>query len=175
MILTIYEGITLPECDVCLLLRPTQSETLYIQQACRCLTPAPNKRAIIIDYVGNVYTHGMPTEKREYTLNNNIKIRNVSREPDIIARECTNCLRVYSGNTRICPYCGYDNGKTQKQIEEDKKAELEKITEAKKKAAKREVGMARTEVELIAIGKQRNYKNPVYWARTILAARNKKI
>lgn len=171
----ISEGITLPECDVCLLLRPTQSETLYIQQACRCLTPRENKKAIIIDYVGNVYTHGMPTEKREYTLNNNIKIRNASREPEIIARECTNCLRVYSGMSRICPYCGFDNGKTKKQIEEDKKAELEKITEMKRKAARKEVGMAKTERELINLGIKRGYKNPAYWARTILAARNNKI
>ena len=35
----ISEGITLPEADCCLLLRPTQSLTLYIQQSNRCLTP----------------------------------------------------------------------------------------------------------------------------------------
>lgn len=170
----ISEGITLPECECCLLLRPTQSETLYIQQACRCLTPMVNKKAIIIDYVGNCYTHGMPTEPRIYTLNNNVKIRNVSREPDIIVRMCKHCFRVYKGNDRICPYCGADNGKTKKQIEEDEKAELEKITEIKRKQARIEVGMAKTEAELIAIGKRRGYKNPVYWARAILNGRRNK-
>ena len=170
----ISEGITLPECDVCLLLRPTQSETLYIQQACRCLTPRPNKKAIIIDYVGNVYTHGMPTEKREYTLNNNVKIRNVSREPDIIARECTHCLRVYVGNHRICPYCGFDNGKTKKQIEEDAKAELERITAIKRKQARMEVGMAGTEAALIELAIKRGYKNPKYWAKIIMQSRHNK-
>lgn len=170
----ISEGITLPECDCCLLLRPTQSETLYIQQSCRCLTPRDGKRAIIIDYVGNVYTHGMPTEARNYSLNNNIRIRNISREPDVIVRECKECFRVYKGNGPICPYCGHNNGKTQKQIEEDKKAELERITEMKRKAAKREVGMAKSEQELINIGIKRGYKNPYYWARTILAARRNK-
>ena len=170
----ISEGITLPECDCCLLLRPTQSETLYIQQACRCLTPMPNKRAVIIDYVGNVYTHGMPTEARNYSLINNTRIRNASREPDVIVRECGQCLRVYSGNNPICPYCGFNNGKTKKQIEEDKQAELERITEIKRKQARQEVGMARTEAELIAIGKKRNYKNPIFWARTILESRRKK-
>lgn len=170
----ISEGITLPECECCLLLRPTQSETLYIQQACRCLTPMINKKAVIIDYVGNCYTHGMPTEPRIYTLNNNIKIRNASREPDIIVRMCKHCFRVYKGNDRICPYCGADNGKTKKQIEEDEKAELEKITEIKRKQARIEVGMAKTEAELIAIGKRRGYKNPVYWARAILNSRRNK-
>ncbi len=170
----ISEGITLPECECCLLLRPTQSETLYIQQACRCLTPMTNKKAIIIDYVGNCYTHGMPTESRIYTLNNNIKIRNATREPDVIVRMCKHCFRVYKGNGRICPYCGSDNGKTKKQIEADEKAELERITEIKRKQARMEVGMAKTEAELIEIGKRRGYKNPRYWAQMIINSRNKK-
>lgn len=168
----ISEGITLPECDCCMLLRPTQSETLYIQQACRCLTPRENKKAIIIDYVGNCYTHGMPTEKREYSLNPHVKrIRNANRELDVIVRQCKKCLRVYAGNKPECPYCGFNNGKTRKQIEQDEKAELERITEIKRKQARQEVGMAKTEAELINIGIKRGYKNPRYWARTILEAR----
>ena len=35
--------------------------------------------------------------------------------------------------------------------------------------------MAKTEAELIAIGRNRGYKNPVYWARCILAARSSKL
>ena len=50
----ISEGITLPSADVCLLLRPTLSLTLFIQQACRTLTPNTNKIAIIIDFVNNI-------------------------------------------------------------------------------------------------------------------------
>ena len=170
----ISEGITLPECDCCLLLRPTQSETLYIQQSCRCLTPMPNKVAIIIDYVGNCYTHGMPTEKRVYTLQQT-RIRNSSREPDLLVRECKHCLKVYKGNARICPYCGYDNGKTQKQIEQDQKAELERITAIKQKQARQEVGMAKTEAQLVEIGRKRGYKNPKYWAMMILNSRQNKL
>lgn len=170
----ISEGITLPECECCLLLRPTQSETLYIQQSCRCLTPLPGKRAIIIDYVGNCYAHGMPTEKRIYTMQSG-RIRNPSREPEITARECSQCFRVYRGTSPICPYCGHDNGKTHKEIEQEQKAELERITAIKQKQARMEVGMARTEGALIEIARKRGYKNPVYWARTIIAARNNKI
>lgn len=168
----ISEGITLPECECCLLLRPTQSETLYIQQACRCLTPLPDKRSIIIDYVGNCYTHGMPTEPRIYSLKPQ-KIRNSSREPDILVRMCKSCLRIYSGTKSICPYCGANNGKTQKEIEADEKAELERITELQRNQARKEVGMCRTEEELVALGKKRGYKNPRYWARVILHSRNK--
>ncbi len=169
----ISEGLTLPECECCLLLRPTQSETLYIQQSCRCLTPQDGKRAIIIDYVGNCYAHGMPTEKREYTLKPQ-KIRNATREPDVIVRECKNCLKVYSGSSSVCPYCGHNNGKTRREIEQEEKAELERVTELHRKQARIEVGMARTESQLIEIGRKRGYKNPVYWARCILTSRNKK-
>jgi len=171
----ISEGITLPECDCCLLLRPTQSETLYIQQACRCLTPREGKKAIIIDYVGNVYTHGMPTEPRTYSLTGKQRIRNSSREPDVIVRECKYCFRVYKGNKPICPYCGADNGKTKREIEADEKAELERVTAIKRKQARMEVGMAHTEHELINIGIKRGYKNPRWWARQILQSRRNKI
>jgi len=47
----ISEGITLEGADVALLLRKTASMSLYIQQACRCLTPVKGKEAIIIDFV----------------------------------------------------------------------------------------------------------------------------
>lgn len=170
----ISEGITLPECECCLLLRPTQSETLYIQQSCRCLTPLPNKRSVIIDYVGNCYAHGLPTEQRIYTMKSQ-KIRNSTREPDVIVRECKHCLRVYKGTRSICPYCGFDNGKTKKEIEQEEKAELERITELHRKQARMEVGMARTESELIEIGRKRGYRNPAYWARCILTSRNRNI
>lgn len=171
----ISEGITLPECDCCMLLRPTQSETLYIQQACRCLTPSENKVAIIIDFVGNCYAHGTPTEPREYTITEtNKRIKNSSREPEVVARECKHCFRVYKGNSRICPYCGQDNGKTKKQIEADEKAELERIETIEKKKAKMQIGMAKDYGSLVKLAQERGYKNPSWWAKKILEARRKK-
>lgn len=190
----ISEGLTVPECDCCLLLRPTQSETLYIQQACRCLTPREGKKAIIIDFVGNCYAHGTPTEKRVYTLEKQ-PIKNPSRKPEVTCRECQHCFRVYKGNDRICPYCGADNGKTRAEIEADKKAELERIKaaeilrKAEEKERKRQdkikkdfeikrkkiqQAMATTYPELVKIGKERKMNNPEGWARKILWFRSKK-
>jgi superfamily II DNA or RNA helicase len=170
----ISEGITVPECDCCMLLRPTQSETLYIQQACRCLTPRKDKRAIIIDFVGNCYAHGTPTEPREYTLDSTIKVRNSSREPEVLVRQCKNCLRVYKGTSPVCPYCDYNNGKTQKQIQEDEKAELEEFKRRERMEKRREVGRETTLEGLIAIGRKRHYKDPEYWARMVLKNRNRR-
>ena len=191
----ISEGITLPECECCMLLRPTQSETLYVQQACRCLTPLPNKKAIIIDFVGNCFAHGTPTEKRVYSLKMKTRIKNASREPDVVARECKNCFKVYRGDDRICPYCGFDNGKTKKQIQEDKKAELERIKELErihkeeekerkrlekekeaqeKKRLRMEVGMARDYGALVRLARERGYQYPEAWAKRICEARRHK-
>lgn len=169
----ISEGITVPECDCCMLLRPTQSETLYIQQACRCLTPRDGKRAVIIDFVGNCYAHGTPTEKRVYTLEKQ-PIKNPSRKPEVTCRECRHCFRVYKGNDRICPYCGEDNGKTRKQIEEEKQAELEKKEKIEKKDKRMQVGMAKDFGALVRLGIERKMKNPRAWAMFVLKARKEK-
>lgn len=167
----IGEGFDVPDCECCVLLRPTMSTALYIQQAMRCLRYREGKRATIYDFVGNVFRHGMPTEKREWSLNTQIKVRNKNAEPDLITRQCKHCYRVYKGTASICPYCGFDNGKTRKQIEIEEKEELEKINKIKRK----QVGMARTEAELIAIGKARGYKNPYFWAKCVLKGRTNKI
>lgn len=160
----IGEGFDVPACECCILLRPTQSLSLYIQQSTRCLRPQNNKKATIIDFVGNAFTHGMPTENREWSLTEKTKNKNPSREPDVLARQCAKCFRVYKGVSSICPYCGYDNGKTQRQIKEEERAELERIEKIEKKRRKDEVKNKSYE-ELVKIGYARGYKNPEYWAK----------
>ena len=153
----ISEGITLPSCEVCLMLRPTQSLALYIQQACRALTPQEGKKAIIIDYVGNVFRHGMPTDSHEWSLTERKKCKNPSGEPEILVRVCKECLRTYAGINPICPYCGFDNGKTQNQIKHEEQVELERITAIEKKRKRMEVGMQKTFAGLVEIAKERGY------------------
>ena len=69
----ISEGFDVPDCGCVIMLRPTQSLTLYIQQAMRCMRYRPNKKAIILDHVGNYSRHGMPDDDREWTLEGNPK------------------------------------------------------------------------------------------------------
>jgi ribosomal protein L44E len=78
---------------------------------------------------------------------------------------------VYKGISRFCPYCGHDNGKTQKEIEQDKEAELVAI----KKVEKRKQGMAQSIDELVAIGRKRGYKNPYYWAKQVMLGRRRSV
>lgn len=167
----IGEGFDVPDAEICYLCRPTLSTTLYIQQSMRCMRYKPNKLAIIYDFVGNVFKHGMPSDNREWSLQGKISTRNKSDDKELLVRQCKNCFRVYQGTNRVCPYCGYDNGKTKTQIKIDKERELEGI----KKVQKREQGMAWTYEELVKIGYARNYTNPQYWARMVLRSRKRKI
>jgi superfamily II DNA or RNA helicase len=155
---TISEGITLPSCEVCLMLRPTQSYALYMQQGMRALTPQQNKRAIIIDYVGNVFRHGSIDSDTEWSLVERKKCRNPSGEEEVISRQCSNCFRVYEGNNPICPYCGYNNGKTRKQLKEEHDAELERVQEIAKKEKRKEVGRSKNFEDLCRIALERHYK-----------------
>ena len=168
------EGFDVPDCDVIMLLRPTQSLALYIQQAMRGMRYKEGKRATIYDFVGNVYRHGMPTEKHDWTLTGGIKTRNSNGEPDMLVRQCTMCLRVYEGISGTCPYCGNENGKTRKEIQEQYEAELTKVEQVEKMKAKRQQGMANSYESLVEIGRQRNYKNPEYWAKLVYNSRNSK-
>lgn len=164
------EGFDVPDCDTIMLLRPTTSVALYIQQSMRAMRPREGKRATVYDFVGNVYRHGMPTEKREWSLTGRMKARNSDGEPDVLVRQCEGCYRVYGGIGRVCPYCGHDNGKTRAEIKRDEAAQLELV----RKVERRKQGMAQTYEELVALGRSKGYANPQYWAKRVIESRGKK-
>ena len=159
------EGIDIPDVECCLLLRPTTSLTLYIQSSMRCMRYKPNKTAIIIDCVGNVFRHGLPDDDRDWTLESKKVTKVRLLDAEVKARQCSYCFKVYSGISAICPYCGNNNGKTAKQIREDKKAELEEIKRIEKIEKKNEIRNARTYEDFLAIEKKRGYKKGWAWVR----------
>lgn len=155
---TISEGITLPSCEVCLMLRPTQSYALYMQQGMRALTPNKDKVAIIIDYVGNVFRHGTIDEDSEWSLVERKKCRNPNGEPEILTRMCKSCYRVYSGTNPICPYCNFNNGKTKQEIKYEQDMEMQRIIELEKKEKRKEIGRSRTFEDLVKIAQKWGYE-----------------
>ena len=96
------EGLDVPDCECVVLLRPTQSLPLFIQQSMRSMRYMPGKTALIIDHVGNVYRHGLPDDDREWSL-----LPKKQQENVVKVRECKNCFAVYPANLSACPYCGY--------------------------------------------------------------------
>lgn len=98
----ISEGFDVPDCECVILLRPTKSLTLYIQQAMRCMRFREGKRAVIIDHVNNVGTFGLPDTDREWRLEGHEKPKGAAP-----VRTCPECFAVVKMSERSCPHCGF--------------------------------------------------------------------
>lgn len=97
-------GLDVPNCECTILLRPTKSLALYIQQSMRSMRYQENKHAIIIDHVGNCYLHGLPDDNREWSLKSK-----KTQENTIKIKECPECYAVYEPSKSHCPYCGTES------------------------------------------------------------------
>lgn len=65
----ISEGLDIPNVGALILLRPTNSLTLCLQQIGPWMRPTPGKKALVVlDHVGNVIEHGLPEEERKCSL-----------------------------------------------------------------------------------------------------------
>lgn len=70
----ISEGIDVPVVSGAILLRPTKSLGLFLQQVGRAVRPKPGgDHAVILDHVGNVRHHGLPDMDREWSLVTKVK------------------------------------------------------------------------------------------------------
>lgn len=155
----ISEGLSVDGCECCLLLRPTQSLTLFLQSSQRCMRYKKGKTAIILDFVKNYERHGLPDTKHEWMLDYGKKRKKINTESDIKARTCPYCYRTYIGINRECPYCHQLALKSEREILIEKEAELTRI----KKIEKQELKIANNSLEsLKAYGRKKGYKP--YWA-----------
>lgn len=122
----ISEGFDVPDCECAILLRPTKSLTLFIQQSMRCMRYKPGKHAVIIDHVGNYARFGMPDDERKWTLEKRDKADRKSKaEKPVNARMCPHCYAVFKSADK-CPKCGFVFPKQERQLE-TASAELQKI------------------------------------------------
>ena len=134
-------GFDCPDCWCCILLRPTLSTALYIQQACRALRPAENKTAIILDCVNNYQRHGLPTDNREWSLESDYKPpRQTDEDGKFSVRVCEECYATFPSTDNICPVCGAEYKLTRKEIQNIQEIKLQEIKQAEenRKAAYRE-------------------------------------
>ena len=133
------EGIDLPNVDVCIMLRPTQSLSLYLQFAMRALNPREGKTAIIIDHVGNVERFGLPNQDREWSLQGIVKKKQAAKIGEPTVRVCEMCFATFWSKERICPECGYENEPTKQEIELIREAELKEIKEEQQRKIREKV------------------------------------
>lgn len=130
------EGLDLPNVDCVIMLRPTQSLSLYLQFAMRCMNPRKGKTAIIIDHVGNVNRFGLPTDNRDWKLEGNGKKGNTDANSDAKPiTTCPDCFATFYRKGDTCPFCGAELGE-EKVLEVVEDAELEKVKEERVRKAK---------------------------------------
>lgn len=146
----ISEGFDVPDCGASILLRPTKSLTLYIQQAMRCMRYQPGKKAIIIDHVGNVHRHGLPDSDREWTLDPKPPSK---KKNTVSVRQCTECFYTHAP-APVCPNCGHVyEVKQQATPKEIREAKLQQIVSAYTAPAE-----CKTIQELYAYAKMKGFK-----------------
>lgn len=156
--------------EAVILLRPTQSLTLYLQQVGRALRRKPEP-AIILDHAGNTMRHSLPDDDREWTLEGNPRRGSRKKEVEAVnIRQCPQCFRVHKPNLLACPGCGHvyvavgrmPDEKEGELVEVDKEAQR---AEHKEKMVKRGwlIRKAKCYEDFKAIEKTYGYKRG--WAR----------
>lgn len=176
----IAEGISIDEVTCCMLLRPTDSVALGIQQMMRCMRYLPNKTAKILDFVGNYLRVGVPDEPREWSLDRPInRRRSLDDNGNFYIRCCPECYMTFK-TAPVCPYCGAEYPLHPREIQAHEEIELARITaeetarvEQMKKAARVEQGRAQSLEELVVLARKRGYKNPVFWAAKVMRGRKR--
>lgn len=166
----IGEGVDVPIVAGALLLRPTQSLGLYLQQIGRALRPYPGKdRAVIVDAVGNVLRHGHPIEPREWSLDSKPVRQRKGQEQGNKERirVCPDCATAHKPSA-TCPECGhlYPGARQINTVAGDL---VEVKPEDRRLALRREQAKCQTLGDLEELAKRRGYKSG--WASAIWRAR----
>ena len=165
----VSEGFDIPAASCAILLRPTQSLGLYLQQVGRVLRPAPGKdHALVLDHVGNVHRHGFPDDHREWSLAEGAKRAGSASAPSV--RTCPECYAAFKP-APICPCCGATCVPIKSRVIREMAGELQELRRDAARATRRKQQAARTLPQLLALAKERGYSPG--WAYRIYHARNR--
>lgn len=176
------EGFDLPSIECGILLRPTQSLGLYLQQVGRTLRTSEGKtRAIILDHAGNADRHGLPDDPREWSLEGR-EIRKGKAKLESV-KVCTKCFAAQKPGRPSCSFCGFVYEVQARQVDEvegdlvefskeQREAQLQKLRA--RQSRQYENVRAHTLEDLIRIGQRRGYKRPEMWAKYVFNGRQAK-
>jgi superfamily II DNA or RNA helicase len=98
----ISEGLDVPSVVAVILLRPTKSSTLYMQQVGRALRPGKPK-ALILDHSGNTFRFGMVDAPRTWSLAGRPK---GERQGEAPLCRCEQCGALNPIAALVCAECG---------------------------------------------------------------------
>lgn len=167
------EGFDLPAIDAVIMLRPTQSLGLYLQQVGRSLRTFPGKEhAIILDHVGNWQRHGLPDDEREWSLAGVNRKKKDESEKKI--KICSNCFAAVEYFP--CSNCGQSPDPKKRGEIEQEDGELQEVSrDQARKDFRKQQGRAQTLQDLIELGRSRGYKRPEFWAKAVFNGRRNRI
>lgn len=164
----VSEGFNVPDCSCVVLLRPTQSLVIYLQQSMRAMRYQPNKHAIIIDQVGNFERFGLPDTDYKWTLEDREKHprKDSGSTEGLQIKTCPDCFAVIKAECVKCPICGHDFSIEIRKIKQKKDQELRAIKAEKfhiDLIAKKKVSELTSFKELTMYAKAKHYKNGWPW------------
>lgn len=176
------EGVDITCIEVVILLRPTASLSLCMQQIGRVMRLHDGKEwAYIFDHVGNILRHGLPDTIHEWTLQG-VKKRPKNSDGNTAGiRTCPACYAIHRP-APFCPQCKHEYTAKERAEMEIQEGELVEITreqrELMKKRAhvtrKKEEWQCETVEELAELGRLRGYKFYQEWSAKLFATRGKK-
>jgi DNA repair protein RadD len=157
----ISEGFDCPAIEVAILLRPTKSLGLYMQQVGRAIRPSPGKtKTIVLDHAGNTAQHGFVDDVRKWQLNTTEK-KQRQKAPAITV--CPDCYAIHSPGP-VCPRCGHIYTTTPREVAQVD-GTLEQIRAVDElDAANAEKEWQRRYDILVNVAKHRNIEHPQSWA-----------
>lgn len=152
----ISEGFDIPAIDGAILLRPTASLAMHLQQIGRALRSCPGKtRAVILDHVGNTMRHGFAETAREWSLDGRPARKKAEGERPP-PKTCAQCFAVFDGPR--CPQCG-EVPQREREIEQVD-GELSKVSKEEIEARfmrRREEAQCKSLGDWIKLAKARGY------------------
>jgi DNA repair protein RadD len=167
----ISEGTDIPSVSGAILLRPTDSLGLHLQQVGRVLRTASGKRvAIINDHVGNSHRHGLPTDERDWSLAGR-PTRKRDKQAELPVKVCPQCFCTVASVVSDCPECGHHWEPPRRELVTVSGSLQELTAEQHALNQRRQVAKARTREELEALRLERGYSRG--WTDHILRARAK--
>lgn len=149
----ISEGFDLPIVGAAILLRPTTSLGLHLQQVGRVLRMHAGKtHSTILDHVGNLSRHGLAEDEREWSLDGQDKKK--SKSEPLGLKQCRKCFAMFKPSP-VCPECGTVLPQPKARKLSVVEGKLEEFTRMPLQLALKE---CKTRRDLQAIAKAKNYK-----------------
>lgn len=168
----ISEGFDSPSVGCAILLRPTQSLGLFIQQVGRAVRPSPGKEyTTILDHANATAVHGFLEDEREWTLDATPPKKSGDKPPAV--RTCPECFAAHRP-APVCPRCQYVYPIQSRQVDQVD-GELALITDPKRIKMDEllsEPARAKEYEFLLRKARQKGYKDA--WAWHVVAAKEAK-